>query len=53
VHDDRHIVEQRITKFLSHVVRPALYGAPLTLDLAARHVPGEPVPVRRPRAGPR
>ena len=45
MHDDRHIVEQRITKFLSHVVRPALYSHPLTLDLAVWHVPGEPVPV--------
>ncbi|MDX6351900.1 MAG: alpha-mannosidase [Streptomyces sp.] len=45
MHDDRLIVEQRITKFLSHVVRPALYGRSLTLDLAAWHVPGEPVPV--------
>lgn len=45
MHDDRHIVEQRITKFLSHVVRPALYTEPLTLDLAVWHVPGEPVPV--------
>jgi alpha-mannosidase len=45
VHDDRHIVEQRITKFLSHVVRPALYSDPRTLELAVWHVPGEPVPV--------
>ncbi|MFC4035008.1 alpha-mannosidase [Streptomyces polygonati] len=45
MHDDRHIVEQRITKFLSHVVRPALYGEPLPLDLTIWHVPGEPVPV--------
>ncbi|WP_328470299.1 alpha-mannosidase [Streptomyces sp. NBC_00448] len=45
MHDDRPIVEQRITKFLSHVVRPALYSHPLTLELAAWQVPGEPVPV--------
>ncbi|WP_037913966.1 alpha-mannosidase [Actinacidiphila yeochonensis] len=45
MHDDRHIVEPRITKFLSHVVRPALYGPPLPLELAAWQVPGEPVPV--------
>jgi alpha-mannosidase len=45
VHDDRHIVEQRITKFLSHVVRPALYGESMALDLALWRVPDEPVPV--------
>jgi alpha-mannosidase len=46
VHDDRHIVEERIAKFLQQVVRPALYrDDPLTLELAAWQVPGEPVPV--------
>jgi alpha-mannosidase len=45
VHDDRHIVEERITKFLAQVIRPALYSDALTLDLAAWRVPGEPVPV--------
>ena len=46
MHDDRYIVEQRIAKFLQEVVRPALYrDDPLTLDLTAWHVPGEPVPV--------
>ncbi|MBM9507230.1 alpha-mannosidase [Actinacidiphila acididurans] len=45
MHDDRNVVEQRITKFRTQVVRPALYGPPVALDLAAWHVPGEPVPV--------
>ncbi|NUS15976.1 MAG: alpha-mannosidase [Streptomyces sp.] len=45
MHDDRHIVEERITKFLAQVVGPALYRDPVDLDLAAWHVPGEPVPV--------
>ncbi|MET9219991.1 glycoside hydrolase family 38 C-terminal domain-containing protein [Streptomyces sp. NPDC003300] len=45
MHDDRHIVEERITKFLAQVVRPALYSDALTLDLAAWQAPGEPVPV--------
>ncbi|WP_031512947.1 alpha-mannosidase [Streptomyces sp. NRRL F-5123] len=45
MHDDRHIVEERITKFLAQVVRPALYRDPVDLDLTVWHVPGEPVPV--------
>ncbi|MEU6853773.1 glycoside hydrolase family 38 C-terminal domain-containing protein [Actinacidiphila alni] len=45
MHDDRHLVEERITAFLARVVRPALHGTPLPLSLAVWQVPGEPVPV--------
>uniref|UniRef100_UPI0008499EC6 alpha-mannosidase n=1 Tax=Actinacidiphila rubida TaxID=310780 RepID=UPI0008499EC6 len=45
MHDDRLIVEERITKFLDRVVRPAVYGPARGLDLALWNVPGEPVPV--------
>jgi alpha-mannosidase len=45
VHDDRKLVEDRITRYLSHHVRPALYTARAALDVKAWQVPGEPVPV--------
>lgn len=45
MHDDRKLVEDRITRYLSHQVRPALYTASATLEVKAWHVPGEPVPV--------
>ena len=45
MHDDRKLVEDRITRYLSHQVLPALYTASATLDVKAWHVPGEPVPV--------
>jgi alpha-mannosidase len=47
VHDDRKLVEDRITRYLGHQVRPALYTARAELDVKAWPVPGdgEPVPV--------
>ena len=45
MHDDRKLVEDRITRYLSHQVRPALYTARAALNVKAWQVPGEPVPV--------
>jgi alpha-mannosidase len=45
VHDDRRIIETRITKVLNRVVRPALYGDARPLTLTIWRVPDEPVPV--------
>ncbi|MEY9962450.1 alpha-mannosidase [Streptacidiphilus sp. MAP12-16] len=45
MHDDRQLVEDRITRYLSHVLRPALHTARAALTVSAWHVPGEPVPV--------
>ncbi|MCA1220427.1 alpha-mannosidase [Streptomyces sp. 8L] len=45
MHDDRRIIEARISKLLDRTVRPALYSAARPLTLDAWHVDGEPVPV--------
>ncbi|MBO3676455.1 glycoside hydrolase family 38 C-terminal domain-containing protein [Streptomyces sp. NEAU-YJ-81] len=45
MHDDRHAVEERIAKFIAERLRPALYGDRVPLEVAAWHLPGEPVPV--------
>ena len=45
MHDDRKLVEDRISRYLSHMVRPALYTDRATLNVRAWQVPGEPVPV--------
>ncbi|MBR7836595.1 alpha-mannosidase [Actinospica durhamensis] len=45
MHDDRKLVEDRISRYLDRHLRPALYTAHAALSLKARHVPGEPVPV--------
>ncbi|HWG22763.1 alpha-mannosidase [Actinospica sp.] len=45
MHDDRKLVEDRITRYLTQLVRPALYTAQAKLNVKAWHVPGEPVPV--------
>ncbi|KIF79468.1 alpha-mannosidase [Streptomyces sp. 150FB] len=45
MHDDRRIIEGRISKFLQRNLRPALYGDSRTFTLDAWQVPGEPVPV--------
>ena len=45
MHDDRKLVEDRITRYLSHQVRPALYTDRVTLDVRTWQVPGEPVRV--------
>ncbi|MEY9912512.1 alpha-mannosidase [Catenulispora sp. MAP12-49] len=45
MHDDRKLVEDRITRYLSHVLHPALHPERTALTVSAWHVPGEPVPV--------
>jgi alpha-mannosidase len=45
VHDDRKLVEDRITRYLSHVLHPALHPERTALGVRAWHVSGEPVPV--------
>ncbi|HEY3868098.1 MAG TPA: glycoside hydrolase family 38 C-terminal domain-containing protein, partial [Actinocrinis sp.] len=45
MHDDRKLVEDRIARYLTHYVRPALHTARAALTVTAWHVPGEPVPV--------
>ncbi|MEL3947294.1 alpha-mannosidase [Streptomyces sp. LNU-CPARS28] len=44
MHDDRRITEDRISKLLERILRPALYSAARPLTLAAWDVGGEPVP---------
>ncbi len=45
MHDDRKLVEDRISRYLDHHLRPALYTARAALTVKAWPVPGEPVPV--------
>ncbi|MFD8278923.1 alpha-mannosidase [Streptomyces solisilvae] len=45
MHDDRHTVEERIAKFIAERLRPALHSDRVPLEVAAWHIPGEPVPV--------
>ncbi|HKN56505.1 MAG TPA: glycoside hydrolase family 38 C-terminal domain-containing protein [Amycolatopsis sp.] len=45
MHDDRGIIEERITRVLDHRLRPAVHRASVPLEVAAWQAPGEPVPV--------
>ncbi|EFL02120.1 alpha-mannosidase [Streptomyces sp. SPB78] len=45
MHDDRTATEDRIARFVSSRLRPALHSEPLPLSLEVWRVPGEPVPV--------
>ena len=45
MHDDRKLVEDRVSRYLDRHLRSALYTARAALSVKARHVPGEPVPV--------
>ncbi|WP_188196971.1 alpha-mannosidase [Nonomuraea sp. SYSU D8015] len=45
MHDDRQLVEKRVARVLRERVAPAVYAASVPLELAAWHVPDEPVPV--------
>lgn len=45
MHDDRRLIEDWLRRVLSERIRPAVYRAAVPLELAAWHVPGEPVPV--------
>src|SRR3984957_12748685 len=44
MHDDRLLTERRLDRVLRERIRPAVYGATVPLEVAAWHVPGEPVP---------
>ena len=44
MHDDRLLTEQRLNRVLRERIRPAVHGAAVPLQVAAWHVPGEPVP---------
>ncbi|MCD0481497.1 glycosyl hydrolase-related protein [Streptacidiphilus sp. ASG 303] len=46
MHDDRLLVEGRLDRAMDQWIRPAQYGARSPLRVSARHLPGEPVPVR-------
>jgi predicted NBD/HSP70 family sugar kinase len=45
MHDDRRLVEERLERVSRQRILPAVYADPRPLELAAWHVPGEPVPV--------
>lgn len=45
MHDDRALVEGRITRVMRERIRPATYGARVPATIAVWHAPGEPVPV--------
>ncbi|RVX47535.1 alpha-mannosidase [Nonomuraea polychroma] len=45
MHDDRKLVENRIDRVLRERITPAVYAETAPLELAAWHVPDEPVPV--------
>ncbi|REG00500.1 alpha mannosidase-like protein [Asanoa ferruginea] len=44
MHDDRTVVEDRLSRLLAERLRPAVHRVVAGLDVAAWHVPGEPVP---------
>ena len=44
VHDDRTVVVDRLSRLLAERLRPAVHRVVAGLDVAAWHVPGEPVP---------
>ncbi|MET9480281.1 glycoside hydrolase family 38 C-terminal domain-containing protein [Streptomyces sp. NPDC006638] len=52
MHDDRRVIEARVTAFLERSLRPALYSDTRDLTLDAWEVPGEPVPVAEALAAP-
>ncbi|HEY6793344.1 MAG TPA: glycoside hydrolase family 38 C-terminal domain-containing protein [Kineosporiaceae bacterium] len=45
MHNDRSLVEKRLSRVLSERVLPAVYTDRAPLELQVWHVPGEPVPV--------
>lgn len=45
MHDDRLLVEGRLTRAMGQFIRPAIYADRVPLALTAWHVDGEPVPV--------
>src|SRR3954470_23667729 len=45
VHDDRAMVEARLSRVVNEKIRPAMRSARVPLTVEAWDVPGEPVPV--------
>lgn len=45
MHDDRDLVEARLTRVLGERIRPAIYPESVPLEVSVWHAPGEPVPV--------
>ncbi|WP_371667872.1 glycosyl hydrolase-related protein [Streptomyces sp. NBC_00289] len=45
MHDDRSLVEARLSRVLDERIRPAVYPESVPLEVAVWHAPGEPVPV--------
>ncbi len=45
MHDQKTLLENRLTRFVAEYVEPALYRATAPLDLSWWQAPGEPVPV--------
>ena len=45
MHDDRGIIEERITRVLDHRLRPAIHRASIPLSVEAWQAPGEPVEI--------
>ncbi|GAA0646602.1 glycoside hydrolase family 38 C-terminal domain-containing protein [Kutzneria viridogrisea] len=45
MHDDRSLLEERLSRTLRDRIRPAVYGRAVPLQLTVWHAPGEPVPV--------
>jgi alpha-mannosidase len=52
VHDDRRLTEARLDRTLRERVWPAVYSAPIPMEVARWDVPGEPVPAGRGVAAP-
>jgi alpha-mannosidase len=47
MHDDRSLVESRLKRVLDERIRPAVYGASVSLTVEVWHAPGEPVPLEQ------
>ncbi|CAM4309629.1 alpha-mannosidase [Nocardiopsis rhodophaea] len=45
MHDDRTLVENRVTRVLNERIRPAVYPHAIPMEIARWDAPGEPVPV--------
>jgi alpha-mannosidase len=45
LHDDRRLVEDRLSRMLNTRIKPAKYVGSVPLDIEVWHVPDEPVPV--------
>src|SRR5262249_5049637 len=50
VHDDRSLLDERLSRTVRDRIRPAVYGAAVPLDLEVWHALGEPVAVADARA---